>query len=194
MNIVKEFKETYKEIPREVKRFLKRALLIFVIWKLLYGFFLYPSRFPDKQLTHLISAGTEQILSKIYPDMNFMVGETCELDSDKQFFCYDYVMMGHQKIIVIADGCNGLELIALYAGFLFCIPAAIGKMTAYTILGIAMIGICNILRCAGLAWMNFHHYTLTGLAHHYVFKVVIYGLIFGVWIFYSRGSINTSDE
>jgi len=193
MNIVKE---TYRNIPSEVKQFLKRVLLLFIGWKLLYGFLLYPSRIPDRQLTHFTSKSTEQVLTWVYPLKNFRTVEICASSSteDKLHSCMDDVMIGRHTAVGIADPCNGLELIVLYAGFLLCIPGSVTRMITYSVTGIVMICACNILRCAGIALMNIHHHRLTDIAHHYVFKLVVYGLIFFLWVAYSRNYMKRSHE
>lgn len=186
--LMQEWKTTWLSIPDEVRDFLKRALLIFVVWKLLYGFILFPLRFPDKQLTHVTSGGTRLFLSLVYPANTFSVETVKRTDSADKVLSFDFddILMNGAKIVGIADGCNGLELFVLYLSFLCCVPAAAKRMTLFSFGGLVIIYVANILRCGGIAAMNIKHHSAVEIAHHYVFKILVYGLIFGLWMLYLK--------
>ena len=167
-------------IPLPVQSFLKKALLIFIIWKLLYHLLLLPVRIPDQQLTNLTAATTGFLYNAVFNShINF-----------REEFNYGYKMrviyIEKRRVIGIADGCNGLELYVLYLGFLLCIPTTTKRLVAYAVLGIAGIYITNSLRCFGLAWLFLHNYSIANFAHHYLFKMIIYALIFFTWVRYSN--------
>ena len=86
-----------------------------------------------------------------------------------------------RKVITIANACNGLELFILYAGFLLCFPATLSRKLAYLIIGLPAIHVANILRCAALCYIGIWRPHLIDIAHHYVFKIVVYGLILLLW-------------
>jgi exosortase/archaeosortase family protein len=56
----------------------------------------------------------------------------------------------------------------------------------YAVGGVAIIYVCNILRCTGLAIMWYHHSSLADFAHHYAFKLIIYAVAFLLWAMYSK--------
>jgi exosortase/archaeosortase family protein len=183
MKIIGEIKKSYQSIPAEVKIFLKRALLVFIIWKLIYGFILFPLKFPDKQLTEFTAYGTAKMVGVFYPNWNFSFKE--EVDPIlKNYFVKIYA--NQKPIVGIADPCNALELYVLYIGFLICLPTTVKRFIVFTIVGIALISILNILRCGGIALLNIHNNHVSEIAHHYVFKIIMYGLIFYGWILYSK--------
>jgi len=101
---------------------------------------------------------------------------------------------GNKKYIIqrkiygngVADGCNALELYVLYLVFLFSFPAALKRVLLFSIVGIAIIYISNIIRLAGLASMNIHRVNALDMAHHYVFKMVVYALIFILWVLFTK--------
>src|ERR1035437_7401416 len=108
MNPITQLKSTWHTIPTEVQRFLKRALLIFIIWKLIYHLFLFSGRVIDKPLTDWSTKGAEKIMQ------------------------------------------------VFYLGFLFALPASLKRVLLFSISGISVIYITNIIRLAALASMNIH--------------------------------------
>ena len=196
MNIVSEIKTTWQSIPDAVKVFLKRALLIFIIWKIIYNGFLFNGRIIDKPLTDFTSYSTMFTLSKIYPDNIFLSKEEKLPASASESIVGNmyFVYMNGKKVIGIADVCNGLELYILYIGFLFCFPVKWKRIVIFLLLGIIAIYITNVLRCAGIAVLNIRHNYLTDVAHHYIFKLVVYLLIFLLWVMYAKNNLMSNEK
>lgn len=92
----------------------------------------------------------------------------------------------NHKSMNIADGCNGLELFVLYVGFLLCMPASISRKLFFIAIGIPILHLANVLRCFGLVELQIYLARYFEFAHHYVFKIVVYGIIFLLWIWFSR--------
>jgi exosortase family protein XrtF len=190
MNPINELKSTWHSIPDEVKTFLKRALLIFIIWKIIYNGFLFNGRIIDKPLTDFTSYSTMSVLYKAYPENKFFSKEESSSSSafDPTTNHMYFVYMNGKKVIGIADVCNGLELYILYIGFLFCFPIKWKRIILFLLAGIITIYIVNVLRCAGIAVLNIRHNYLTDVAHHYVFKLIVYLLIFILWVMYAKNN------
>lgn len=168
------------EAPKVVKVFLLRAFIFFVAWKCVYYFILLPARVPDKQLTQLTAIATSKVFSIVhqsetsYQDVSFAKGHKTA------FF------VNGRRAIGIADNCNALELLVLYVGFLFAIPAPFRKQLAYTVIGCVAIFFLNVLRCYFLAVLSLNNSSMTDFAHHYVFTTLLYGLIFLTWVRFSK--------
>lgn len=179
MNKLLSLAKPYASIPEPVKRFLIRALIIFISWKLVYNVILLPRRIPDSQLTSITAKTTS---------LFFNIVHTSKATFQLEHYDGDYKMIffidGH-RAIGIADRCNALELMVLYAGFLFCIPYSFKKQFIYAVVGIGVIFLLNILRCYALAWLNLHHSSVADVAHKFIFTMIIYALIFITWIKYS---------
>ncbi len=188
MNPIKEIKSTWQSIPKEVQQFLKRALLIFIIWKLVYHLFLFNGRIIDKPLTDFSTYGAAKIMQVFYHGNQVSIKEECiySLEPPHDLFCFDYLFMNGRKIVGVADPCNALELYVLYLGFLFSFPATIKRVIVFSCIGVAAIYIANIIRLAALTFMNMHRMDAVDMAHHYVFKMIVYALIFGLWILFTR--------
>lgn len=168
MSLFQKIKET---IPANVLRFLVRALLLVVAWELLYNFLLKPSGIPDNQLTRLVQVGAIKMLSWFYTN----VGEDGSA-----------IILDGKKAVSIARQCNGLELIVLYLGFIICLPSAFKRMLIFSVVGLTVIYILNVIRTALLAAMYHHDHSLTNFAHHYVFKIIIYAVVFLGWMLYMK--------
>ncbi|OJW79862.1 MAG: hypothetical protein BGO69_13570 [Bacteroidetes bacterium 46-16] len=164
-------KRIYKELPLAVRNFLIRALLLFAGWLLIYNLVLKPINVPDRQLTQFVEWGTVKTLSFFYPNVS----------SEGQD-----VLINNQGVLGIANQCNGLELIVLYIGFLFCLPTRPLRMLLYGVVGTIIICILNIGRCAALAMLYMSHNYYADFAHHYAFKLVVYAAVFFGWIIYSK--------
>lgn len=160
-----------KILPANIRPIIIRGALLIFGWTLLYKFVLGPSGIPDNQLSKLVQIGTAEMLSWFYPNIT-QYGTVVYIDGVAS------VSIGHQ--------CNGLELAALYIGFLLCFPSNFKKILIYSIVGFLAIYILNVIRCAVLAVMYINHNDLTDFAHHYAFKLVIYAVVFYGWVLYTK--------
>lgn len=165
-------KTIHKEpVKVNIKPFIIRGLALVIGWNIVYHFLLMPAGIPDNQLTAAVQWGTSKMLSPFFADVT---------QSGASIF------INGKQSINIAPQCNGLELIMLYIGFIICIPAGIRRMVVFTLTGIAVIYILNVLRCSLLAWMYYDHHSLANFAHHYAFKLVIYAAVFYGWVLYAK--------
>ena len=175
-------KELYDKVPRLVKQFLIRALVIFVAWQLLYRLVLLPVRIPDQFLTNTTGYSTAKILSIFYKNVAVVnsphIKERCS-----------YVLMNGERIVSIADPCNALEIYVLYIAFLFCFPGEWKRRLLFILIGIPYIYIINAIRCALIAWLNTSHKSLVDISHHYIFTTAVYLLVFYLWVLYTKKGI-----
>jgi exosortase/archaeosortase family protein len=91
-----------------------------------------------------------------------------------------------KPIMNIADECNGLELFVLYFGFLLAMPAKLKRKLWFGLGGILIIHAVNIFRCVGLGLLLMNWDTYFDIAHHYIFKIMVYSTIFILWVFFSK--------
>jgi exosortase/archaeosortase family protein len=156
---------------KQIKPFIIRGILLVVGWKLLYLFVLQPSGIPDNWLTKTTEDSTAWLLSLFYKNI-YQFNHTIYIDK--------------VETVIIAPQCNGLELFALYIGFILCIPTTVKRMLAFSIVGIAIIYILNVFRSMALAIMAYNNHYLIDFAHHYAFKLVIYAVVFIGWVLYTK--------
>lgn len=167
-------------LPSAVKKFLLRSLLIFLIWKLLYHLILFPVRIPDKQLTNVTTYLTQQLLFINYPKA------TVTIESKDVPLPRNIIYLNNKKVVGIADGCNGLELYVLYVGFLIAFSGSFKKVMQYAILGTLIIFVLNTFRSYAITLLNIYGSSLTEVAHHYFFKLLIYGIMFLLWMRFTK--------
>lgn len=158
-------------IPENVRPFIIRASLLIIAWELLYNFVLRPSGIPDDQLTRIVQIGAMKLLSLFYTDIG----------ADE-----NVIVLNGSRAVSIARQCNGLELIVLYLGFIICLPSNAKRMISFGVIGTLIIYILNIIRTAILAVMYDINHSMTDFAHHYVFKIVIYAVVFLGWVLYMK--------
>ena len=58
-------------IPSEVRRFLIRALLLFIAWKTVYMMVLIPNQVPDAPLVRWLGNGTSVMMNMMYQFVDF---------------------------------------------------------------------------------------------------------------------------
>jgi exosortase/archaeosortase family protein len=184
--------ERRKAIPPPVKLFLLKAVILFVVWKALYVFVLKPDRILDKPLTNAVGEATAATLngfgyshaymavSGIHPKGNPTTGEAVVWEPVMN------IWLQNDRVLSIADACNGLELMILYAGLILCLPSLPLRKTGYILWGMLMIQVLNVIRCMGLVLLYRHQPQYLDFSHHYLFSFLVYAFIFWLWYLFSK--------
>nr|WP_172625798.1 archaeosortase/exosortase family protein [Algibacter amylolyticus] len=174
------FKKLYKLFPFTVRLIFIKALLFYVLCKFLFSLDL---RAVNYHLSENIGTYSTKVLNTFTNSSNFSVKREY---AKKYYTELPQIYFNDIKVVYIADGCNGLFVLMLYMGLIFCFPSKFWRKILYLISGILIIHILNIFRCAGLAYINLHHQTYFDLAHRYLLKWAIYSVIVIIWMFYIR--------
>ena len=184
-----EIAKMWAFIPRGVMAFLLKALLIFILWKSLYLIFLSPDRILDAPLTRVVAVGAARTLQTFSHNHKFTVVH----EKDESEFAgtmiteeLETIYYDNKLALAIADRCNALELYVLYVGFIVCFPAPASRKLFFSGTGVLSIFILNILRVAALSLASIHYPDYLDFAHHFVFNISIYLLIFWLWFIFSR--------
>jgi len=164
-------REQYEHIPKAVKVFVFRSVLLIVLWNLLYKLLLEPSGIPDMPMCHFFCHTTAATMSLFYPAC-YVKGLT--------------VFVNNWPVININPACNALDLLVIYIGFMVCLPTGTRKILRYALWGSLAILFFNYLRFLILSYMVLHKMPITNFAHHYIFTAVVYGFIFLLWRKYSK--------
>jgi exosortase/archaeosortase family protein len=150
---------------------------------------LFDSQLIDSLLTSHVGESSAQVLNSLssmsgfaainesYPEIYY---------GQIQEFNMSVIYHNSNKILNIANACNGLELFVLYVGFIVCMPSKFTRKFLYIIIGVLLIDIVNILRCVGLIYLREYFHFYFEFAHHYFFKVIVYSSTFLLWVIYSR--------
>jgi exosortase family protein XrtF len=166
-------------------------VIFFVAWKILYLSLLLPHRTLDRPLTDWVGNGACRTLNVITHAGDFTAasGVNSNIPSPGEQPVLEKVSVvsfHNERVLSIADVCNGLELMVLYAGFIICLPAGMSRKSAFIAGGLLLIFLVNVLRCTALALVYLHYRNYAEFFHHYVFTFLVYGLIFWLWFLFSR--------
>lgn len=175
-------KNTWLQIPAEIRHFFKRALIIFIAWNLLYNLVLFPTRVPDRQLTN-ITAESTAFLYHTFINSETQVSFKEKRNAD---LLYTTIYLDNKAVISIADPCNALGLYVLYVSILFCFRAPLKRQILFSLAGCAAIFILNGLRCFLLTWLYIKKSQFFSFAHHYLFLISIYLFIFFMWTLFIK--------
>lgn len=160
--------------------FLLRFFGLVLVWFLLYQFLMKPSHIPDRWLTRGIAEVATVVINIVIPP---------EPRLGAVFFSSDqvaYLTQNGKSVFGIADLCNGLELMAIYAGLLILFPGSVSRKWKYLAAGLGMIFLANVVRAVALYYIYYHYYDYFLFNHKYVFTILMYVVIFIGWLFYTR--------
>ena len=156
-----------------VTQFIVKALGIFVIWYIIYELWLLPKGDLDEWVSlNIVAVG----------------------DGIVRLFGYDtwtmhrIIGIGENAGIELVDGCTGISAIGLFLGFILAYPGEWGKRISFSLLGIGIIYLVNILRIVVLVitqeeWLEFFDFT-----HDYSTTTIFYIVIFALWMIWVQFS------
>jgi len=175
--------------PRTIIVFFVKAAILFIIWKMLYVLWLRPQGILDAPLTTAIGTSTAGVLNLFAEHSDFQPVRSFPVagpEEDVEAGGVVDIYRNGENTLRIASACNGLEIMVLYAGFLFCFPAA-SPSRRWTFLGIglALIFLFNIIRCALLVWIFLRYRQYLDFSHHFLFTFIVYICVFLLWYKYA---------
>ena len=188
MALLTRLETAQNKIPKQIRLFLGKAFLFFVVWKIIYNVFLYDAKYLDRALTAHVGNASVTLINSLGA-MNGFVSKREMTDNDNLGILKDEVSViyHNDKVVLnIANVCNGLELMVLYIGFIICMPSRFLRKFLYIILGLIVLDGINILRCVGLIYLREYYAIYFQFAHHYLFNAMVYTGTFIMWILYSR--------
>ncbi len=87
-----------------------------------------------------------------------------------------------KEILQVMEPCNGVNIIILFAAFVFAYGGEPKRMFVFIVSGIAVIHIFNIIRIALLAVVQMHYPSQMYFFHKYAFTGIIYLVIVILWV------------
>ena len=85
----------------------------------------------------------------------------------------------------IGDPCNGIELFALFIGFVIAYPGRLINKLLFIPVGVVLIHIVNIIRVIALCMIDFYNSELLDFNHTYTFTITVYSFVFLLWYLWS---------
>ena len=162
------------KLKSPVAIFIIKALLIFVVWYVLYEMWLLP----DGRLDEWVSLNIVGVSNGIVHALGY-----------KTWAIHRIIGIGENPGIELVDGCTGISAIGLFLGFILAYPGDWKKKLSYSVMGIGVIYLVNILRIVVLVitqqeWPAFFDFT-----HDYSTTTIFYIVIFLMWMLW----VNITD-
>lgn len=150
-----------------VTQFILKALGIFAIWYVIYELWLLPQGDLDEWLSLNIVSVSNGII---------------QLFGYETWTMHRIIGIGENAGIQLVDGCTGISAIGLFLGFILAYPGDWINRISFSLLGIGVIYLVNILRIVVLAitqeeWIEFFDFT-----HDYSTTTIFYVVIFVLWM------------
>jgi len=105
---------------------------------------------------------------------------------------------GSEVSALVGRGCNGLELFALFAGFVLIFEGSWKNKIWFIPLGVVIIHFLNVLRVIGLVLSGNISSELLHFNHKYTFTIIMYIITFIGWIiwvkYFAKSSINPNEN
>lgn len=158
---------------KKLLRFLIAAFAAYILWYIVYDLYLKPDGRLDTWLNYAVALHSTWILK--------LTGYTADVIPGIQQFI---VRIDNTDMVGVGNPCNGMELFALFAGFVICFPGAVKNKLWYIPAGLLIIHVVNVIRAAALALNQKHYPASLDFNHHYTFTILVYALIFGLWMFW----------
>ncbi|UEG49900.1 exosortase/archaeosortase family protein [Ferruginibacter lapsinanis] len=173
-------------LNKEIKSFFIKVVVFIIAWQLLYNLVLLPANIPDHFLTKITAHATVFSINdilRVTPTVT--VGEFPIQERAIP------IMENKRIILYIADGCNALDLMVIYLSIILLLPYYTWRRKmAFSIGGVIVINIANIIRCTLLYWVYRYHNPMFELNHKYIFTILLYLVIFCCWILFTRKGFN----
>lgn len=78
----------------------------------------------------------------------------------------------------VGSACNGLELFALFVGFIVCFPGSILPKVLFSVLGTGFLFSINILRELALSFNFLYFRSSLEFNHKYTYAIAVYVIVF----------------
>ena len=153
--------------------FLLKAGGVYAAWQLIYDFVVLPDGRIDTWLSitgvKLAAAGLS------------FVG--WEIETAGRF-----IACAGNRGVEIQNGCNGMNLLGLYAGFIIAYPGDLKKRAVFMAGGIGLLFITNVLRIAFFALSNLYYPQYWDPVHYYSSYVFFYPIVLTFWYLWTTVS------
>jgi exosortase family protein XrtF len=153
---------------KRVILFIASAIGLYLAWYVVYDFWLKPDGRLDQGLTVNVAQTGAKLLQGL--------GYDAHVEQQSRIF------IGQKSVIRINHPCNGLELYALFTGFVLIYPGAWKKKILFIPFGISIIYLLNLVRISVLVLNFMYSKRSFDFNHKYVYTFLVYLAIFGLWM------------
>lgn len=155
--------------------FISKAVLLYIFWFITYDFIIAPDSRLDSWLNERVAKDARLILNAGGFDADTRPGDRQTL-----------ITITGKEMVGVGNPCNGLELFALFTGFVICFPGPWKHKVWFIPAGILGIHLINTMRAAALALIQFKVPEYLDFNHHYTFTIIVYAFIFLLWMIWTN--------
>jgi exosortase family protein XrtF len=170
--ILKKYFVQYKPFLK----FLGTFFLAYFLLALVYQFYLFRSlRYEVDFITTIVTKNSQSLLKIVDPEVHIVEDR---IDQNFKLF------YKHKNIARITEGCNAVNVIILFIAFVVAFSGKWKPTLLFIIGGSVLIYVLNVFRIAILCVLLDRFPAQEHLLHGVVFPLFIYGVVFGLWIFW----------
>ena len=162
----------YSPVIRFIFTFLGTYLLLVLLYNLYLQNFRSVIHYPD-YLTHLVAVQSEAVVSA----MGYSTEVTSGYPENNM-----HLMVNGAFVARIIEGCNAASIIILFVSFMLAFSGSIKATFFFTLAGVVIIYVTNILRIAFMAIGIYELPRYAHFLHSIAFPLVIYGVVFLLWV------------
>ena len=156
--------------PR-LRRFALIMAACYAVWYGVYDLWLLPDGRLDLWLSGKAAGWTTALLQTL--------GHDAVLRGQNE------VWLGARGIALVAE-CNGLAVLSLFVGFVLAFPGRWTRRLWFIPMGIGIIVIANVARCAVLLGLLGRSQAAFNLGHGAGGLLFFYAIVFGLWMVWAR--------
>lgn len=165
---------------RFITLFISKALVLYLLWYFIYEQWLAKVGWLDNFIINHLVATTLYLL-KFLGYTTFVYEHTFGIDGSNGVF--------------IGTPCNGLELMALFVGFVLIFSGSWKNKLWFIPLGIVIIHLMNIVRLLILTIIAKIAPETLDFNHKYTFTVLLYVLVFLGWVIWvNKFALKTNKQ
>ncbi len=159
-------------------RFLLKAVLLYILYYLIYELWLHPQANVDL----IIIRNLEDLSSFVLTSMGY------SLISESSDVFIRTIGIDGTNGLWIGDPCNGLTLFALFTGFVIAFPGPWKKKLWFIPLGLIAIHLLNVIRIIALAMIIYYfpNPEVLDFNHTYTFTLLVYSFVFLLWYIWAN--------
>ena len=155
-------------------RFLMKVSAIYIIWYLIYDYYLLP----DGRLDAFLSLSGVNLAGGILNIFGWDIYSEARV-----------LAITGTNGVEIQNGCNGLELIGLYMGFIIAFPGGpIQKRMIFLAGGILLLFVANVFRIMIFALSIYYVPTFWEQVHTYSSYFIFYPIVLTLWYIWTTFS------
>lgn len=150
--------------------FVAKMTAVLAVWYVVYNLWLLPDGRLDAWLSVNVAAATANVLSLFF-DAAVADGR--------------YVYLNEVGIHIV-NGCNGLDALSLFVGFVLAYPGTWRRRALFIPAGLLFIVFVNVLRCASLLIISDRFPQHFDSVHGFHALWIFYVAIFLLWMLWAR--------